>query len=253
MKTTVFRILVSACAGLFLFSPSLAIAGEAPKKGWAPASMVSIRIRLVATEATNPDDLGSDTLFVTAAKFRENISYEKVSRNVGRFTYTDDRQDSGVYSGTVDLTFKSATTGKWFQNYTGSRTGTTSGSFRIISMNLPKAPVAEDMKVEVIAGKSKTFRLRATGSDIPNNNLRYQITRRPKVGRLVGAKGLKLTYTPKRGFTGKVTFKYLVVEGKTMSKPATVTLRVVKGKVKSEVPDRPNKKNARLPMGNGRC
>ncbi|MCB1132704.1 MAG: hypothetical protein KDN05_16390, partial [Verrucomicrobiae bacterium] len=56
--------------------------------------------------------------------------------------------------------------------------------------------------------------------------MKFEITRKPKVGKLVANKLPKVVYKAPKGFKGTVKFTYLVKEGKTKSKPATVKLRI---------------------------
>ncbi|MCB1133798.1 MAG: chitobiase/beta-hexosaminidase C-terminal domain-containing protein, partial [Verrucomicrobiae bacterium] len=101
-------------------------------------------------------------------------------------------------------------------------------------------PKAKFMKVDVTPGKKKVFRLQGTDVDSPRNELRYQITKKPKVGKIKCTKSGKVTYIPKKGFTGKVKFKYLVKDRNfKASKPQTVVL-VVKDSPEDWVPDKLN-------------
>jgi hypothetical protein len=65
------------------------------------------------------------------------------------------------------------------------------------------------------------------GSDPDGDSLTYSVVRGPKNGTLTGTVPY-LIYQPKHGFKGKDTFTYMVNDGAANSKPATVTLNVIK-------------------------
>ena len=202
---------------------------------WAPSGIKSSLIEIEVTDATYMDDLGRDVLHMHVEEIQNGTYvYVKVSSNVGRVTYFDVSENDGLdeeYSGTYDFTFTSATEGTFVDKYTGPYNGTNSGTFKILSFDATTRPVAKSKTVKVKPNKKKRFRLKGTGMDYPKSTLRYKIIKKPRVGKLVLKNLPKVIYKPKPGFTGKVKFRYIVKEGKTKSKTATVTLKVVKGKM----------------------
>lgn len=117
---------------LFLILEVTADGGTEPED-FAPDTVTSVSINLNATQATYSDDLGFSSVTLPETAFSSGAySYEKLSGDSARLTYDT---GSGGYSGTYDLTFTSATTGTFVENYTGPFTGTTSGTFEITSIS----------------------------------------------------------------------------------------------------------------------
>ncbi|OBB03636.1 hypothetical protein A5662_00920 [Mycobacteriaceae bacterium 1482268.1] len=66
----------------------------------------------------------------------------------------------------------------------------------------------------------------ANDSDADNNPLTAKLANKPRNGTVTVNPDGSFTYTPKAGFTGTDTFTYKASDGKTTSKPATVTITV---------------------------
>lgn len=194
--------------------------------GLAPSAVKSVTLDFNWVKATYPDDLGDERITLTAADFKGPVfSYKKVSKNTGVITFRKWVQGSEVYSGTFTLDFETRTSGTSREDYTGSYAGFIDGTFEITNLDSPKRPKALPATVKVKAGGKKSFKLKGKGEDI-GTRLKYKVTRKPKVGKLVTNKLPKVVYKAPKGFKGTVKFTYIVKEGKTKSKPATVKLRV---------------------------
>ena len=193
--------------------------------GLAPSAVRSVTLDFDWVKATYPDDLGDERITLTAADFKGPVfSYKKVSKNTGVITFSEWVQGAEVYSGTFTLDFESRTSGTSREDYTGSYAGFIDGTFEIKNLDSPKRPKALPATVKVKGGK-KSFKLKGKGEDI-GTRMKFQIARKPKVGKLVANKLPKVVYKAPKGFKGTVKFTYLVKEGKTKSKPATVKLRI---------------------------
>ena len=194
--------------------------------GLAPSAVRSVTLDFDWVKATYPDDLGDERITLTAADFKGPVfSYKKVSKNTGVITFSKWVQGSEVYSGTFTLDFESRTSGTSREDYTGSYAGFIDGTFEIKNLDSPKRPKALPATVKVKSGGKESFKLKGKGEDI-GTQMKFQIARKPKVGKLVANKLPKVVYKAPKGFKGTVKFTYLVKEGKTKSKPATVKLRI---------------------------
>jgi hypothetical protein len=198
--------------------------------GLAPNGIKSARVETKTTSATYPEDLGKFVLKLQKGKLDGGTYvYKKISSKSGRITYSDVPDFDGLYSGTYKFTFISATQGTFVDNYTGPFSGTNRGTFKILAMDVAARPVAKAKTVRTRPNHRKKFMLKGKGKDISKSDLRYVILSKPKVGKLIVKDRPRMIYKPKAGFTGSVKFRYLVKEGKTKSKPATVTIKVVRG------------------------
>lgn len=226
MNTKTNTFFISACTCAVFAAMSVMDA----RANFAPARVTSVKIRLVADKATYPEDLGVDQLVLKASDLKGGAyRYKKLSAKKARFTFTNDRHAGGeVYSGTYTFAFTSKREGTWVEKYTGSFTGTTSGSFLIRELDVPTRPVARNVKVKTTVGERAVIRLRGAARDIRPTGLEYLILNKPKSGRLIVNKLPRVVFVPKPGFKGTVNFRYQVKEGKTRSKPATVTIKVAK-------------------------
>ena len=199
--------------------------------GLAPNGFKSARVETITTSATFPEDLGKFVLKLRKGQFDGGTYvYKKISSKMGKITYSNVPDFDGLYSGTYKFTFTSATQGTYVDDYTGPYNGTNRGTFKILAMDVAAKPVARAKTVRTSPNQRKQFMLKGKGKDISQSDLRYVILSKPKVGKLIVKNRPRVIYKPKVGFTGTVKFRYLVKEGKTKSKPATVTIKVVKGR-----------------------
>ena len=98
---------------------------------FAPDNILSAHISLTVTSASDAEDLGSDTLAFTSADISSGAyQYVKLSANTARVTY-----DDGEYHGTIAVTFNSASSGTFRDDYSGASSGFTSGTFEIMEWN----------------------------------------------------------------------------------------------------------------------
>ena len=195
--------------------------------GLAPAGLNSITVEFDGTDATYMDDLDPFTVALTNADLTTGpFRYERTAENTGVLDFTNWTDDSETYTGTFTLTFTSATAGTFYKDYKGTYTGYISGTFVIHAMDASGRPVAKGKTVRLEPDEKVKFRLQGEGLDVRKSGLVYKITNEPKVGKLNTQKLPVVTYQPKPGFTGTVKFTYIVKEGKTASKPATVKLVV---------------------------
>ncbi len=81
-------------------------------------------------------------------------------------------------------------------------------------------PVANNMYIILHSNKIYSGKLNAT------NAKQYNITSKPKNGKLTVDKNGKFNYTPNKNFVGNDTFKYMVKDGKINSNIATVTINI---------------------------
>jgi hypothetical protein len=219
MKTKLLQSALVTCACLGFAIPQA--------EGSAPARLNSITVEFDGTEATYMDDLDPFTVVVTNADLTTGpFRYEKTAQNIGKLDFTNWTEDTETYTGTFTLTFTSATAGTFYKNYSGTYTGYISGTFVILSMDVAGRPVAKGKTVRLEPNQKAKFRLQGKGLDVRNSGLVYKITKKPKVGKLNTSKLPVVVYQPKPGFRGTVKFDYIVKEGKTASKPATVKLVV---------------------------
>ncbi|MCA9837443.1 MAG: cadherin-like domain-containing protein [Trueperaceae bacterium] len=86
------------------------------------------------------------------------------------------------------------------------------------------APVAKSQTVNTEIGKAVTITLGAT--DAESNPLTFKVTVKPSNGTVSDVQGNKVSYTPKAGFTGADSFKFIANDGTVDSSPATVTINV---------------------------
>jgi Ca2+-binding RTX toxin-like protein len=89
-----------------------------------------------------------------------------------------------------------------------------------------KAPKCED--VNWATGDDVPATVSLFCSDANNNPLQLAIDRQPANGTLSAISGNKVTYTPKKGFTGVDTFTYTAFDGAAKSAPAQVRMLVGK-------------------------
>ncbi len=219
MKTKSVRSLLLACA-----IPGFALPARAD---FAPAAINSITVRFNGTGATYNSDLGVFTEILTNATLTTGpFRYVKASANVGKLNFTNWTHDSETYTGSFRLTFTSATGGTFHKNYTGTYNGYISGTFVVTAMDVPGTPVARALTVRMKPNEKAKFRLKGKGLDVRRTGLAYKITKKPKAGKLNTKKLPVVVYVPKPGFTGTEKFSYIVREGKSSSKPATVKLVV---------------------------
>ena len=220
MKTHLIPAAITACACFVFALPATG--------GFAPERINGIHVKFTGERATFPDDLRTIELILnqdalTRGAFRY---YSQSKPDIGVLRFTRWNEGSGTYSGTFTMKFSSAKRGTFYKAYTGTYKGFISGPFEIIGMDVAKLPLAKAKTVSVKKNRSLKFRLAGQGFDIPKKNLKYRILRKPKSGKLITDKLPSVTYQPKRGFTGTVKFQYTVKEGGSVSKPATVTLKV---------------------------
>lgn len=194
---------------------------------FAPEEIIGITVEFTPTDATYPSDEDPFTVALTAAELTSGpFKYKKTAANVGQLNFTDWSEGKETYTGSFELTFTSADGGTFYKTYSGSYTGFISGDFKITLMDDPRKPVAKSKTVSTKKGKKVQFRLQGEGFDIREAGLDYKIVKEPKTGKLNVKKLPLVVYQPKPGFTGTVKFTYIVKEGKTASKPATVKLVV---------------------------
>ena len=185
----------------------------------APPAINSITLDFKATKATYPDDLGAFRVALSKADLTTgSFRYSKLSPNEGQLAFKE--WDS--YSGAFRLTFVSPSEGTFLKNYKGPYTGYISGTFRIVFMDVPGLPVANNRTVYLKPNTSKTLQLPGVGRDLPKSRLKYVILQRPRLGSLNASKLPTVTYRPKGGFKGTETLTYLVKEGTSQSKPGTI-------------------------------
>lgn len=193
----------------------------------APSGVKSVKVRLTGKSATYSDDLGLFVIDLKSSQFASGqFEYKKKSANEGTIKFTSWNKQGGTYSGTFAFTFKSATGGTYREDYTGTYNGYVSGTFEIVSLDAPGNPKAKGAKVKVKSGGKKTFKLKAKTKDIRKGGPTFKITQKPRVGKLVTNKLPKVVYKAPKGFKGTVKFKFIVKEGSSKSKPATVKLKV---------------------------
>lgn len=84
-------------------------------------------------------------------------------------------------------------------------------------------PIANNMDIILHSNKIYDGKLNATNAE------QYNITSKPKNGKLTVDKNGKFTYAPNKNFVGKDSFKYTVRNGKIKSNTAIVTI-IVKNK-----------------------
>jgi hypothetical protein len=85
------------------------------------------------------------------------------------------------------------------------------------------APVAQSQNQRILMGVASTFTL--TANDVDGDSLTFQLTRKPKKGKVV-INGNLATYTPKANYLGKDNFAFKASDGKKPSKPARVDLLI---------------------------
>lgn len=222
MTARLFRACVAAAAGFTAFLPQMADADFAPS-----GDVTRIKVAFTGTEATYSDDLGPFTLDLRHADLTTGpFRYRKTGADTCVLGFTNWMEGDGTYSGSYQLTFTSWTTGTYYKPYTGTFNGYIRGTFELLAVAAVGPPVAENMTVRVDEGKKEKIKLDARGLDYPQKKLKVKIVKKPKVGKLVVKKFPKVIYKPKPGYTGNVRFRYVVREGKSKSKPATVKLKV---------------------------
>lgn len=219
MTTKPLQSILACCAWLAFALPASA--------DLAPTGLRSITITFDGTDAKYPDDLDPFTEELskedlTTGPFR----YEKTGENTGDLWFTNWNEGSETYTGVFKLTFRSATSGTFHKTYTGTYTGYILGNFVISAMDATEPPLASAKTVRMESGEVAKFMLKGEAQDVRKSGLSFKITEAPKSGKLNTAKLPKVTYEPKPGFKGKDKFSFIVKEGKTASKPATVKLVV---------------------------
>jgi hypothetical protein len=85
-------------------------------------------------------------------------------------------------------------------------------------------PIAQNVSASTPAGVAVVITLVATDAD--GDALSYAISSAPLSGSMVSISANKATYTPKAGFSGADSFKYVANDGKGNSLPATVSVSV---------------------------
>lgn len=196
-------------------------------EGNAPDALNSITVEFTGIKATYFDDLDPFTVSLTKDDLTTgSFRYEKTAENTGILRFTDWADEDETYTGTFTLTFTSSTTGTFYKDYTGTFTGYISGTFEILAMDVPGKPIAKAKTVRLKPNEKAKFSLKGKGLDIRESDLEYKIVQKPTIGKL-NTKNLPVViYQSAPGFTGTVKFTFIVKEGKTASKPATVKLVV---------------------------
>lgn len=224
MRTKFIQSALVTCACLGFAIPQA--------EGNAPNGLNSMTVVFDGTSATYSDDLDPFTVALTNADLTTGpFRYEKTSENIGKLSFTNWIDGPETYTGLFTMTFTSATEGTFYKSYSGhtpmgSYSGYISGSFLISAMDASERPVAIAKTVRVEPDKKVKFRLQGDAADVRKSGLVYKIKEEPKVGTLNTRKLPVVVYQPKPGFKGTVKFSYIVKEGKTASKPATVKLVV---------------------------
>lgn len=217
MKTQLFSAAAIACAALGFAAPHAAAAIDLPEK------INGINIDLNGTKATYPDDLGPLPLRLKKEDLADSpFRFVKTGDNTANLVFTD----WDDYTGKFALTFQTPTSGTYHKTYTGPFTGFVSGTFTILRIDSAERPEAKGRQLTVEAGKSVRFKLKGEKQDIGGKPLKFIITDKPKTGTLNTKKLPNVVYKAKKGFIGTVKFKFVVKEGKTKSKPATVTIKI---------------------------
>jgi len=154
----------------------------------------------------NDTDLEHDTLTVTAAS---------VPANQGTIT-----QANGVWTFTPAIGFTGAAT----ITYTIADTsGATATSTHAVVVGLPPISARDDT---VTASFNKSLKSTVAGNDTFQSGSTFSIVTPPAAGKLVMRPDGSFDYTPKRGFSGKVTFQYRIVDpyGQVVTATQTITV-----------------------------
>jgi Ice-binding-like/Bacterial Ig domain len=100
-------------------------------------------------------------------------------------------------------------------------------------------PSVTDVSATTGAGQRVTIKLH--GTDVAGARLTYAITKRPRHGTLgpINQGTGRVTYTPRRGFTGRDRFTYRVTSSNGTSNTATVTITIKRRRAHQHTPPQP--------------